>query len=96
MEEEQRNVKRGRRNEATSWKRLMKTKSGKQVIILFNISNEMAARMERTGNVLKQIEAIEPGHGIKQNFPGAFCRFCINTTVESIERLMESSEENKE
>lgn len=94
MEEETDHVKKHRRDEATSWKRLVKTKSRKQVTILFNVSNEMAERMERAGNILKQIEAIEPGKGIKQNFPGAFTKFCVNATVESIERLMESSEEN--
>jgi hypothetical protein len=85
--EEKQTRRKSRKDEATSWERLPISKSGKQLIIIWRVSGSLRDRMKIVGNWVKAHE------GIKHNFPGEFTKFCVETYVEGIEKIMEQDEQ---
>jgi len=81
--------KRKRGDEATSWDRLVPTASGNQVILYVRVDKELARRMKPCGDWLKERERKKEGTGIKENFPGKFCIFCLKAAVQGLEHAME-------
>lgn len=96
MEEETiKPVKRKKRgDEATSWDRLVRTKSGKQVIFYIRIDEQLAKRMKIAGDWLKQKESENEGTGIKHNFPARYCIFCLEAATDGLEKAMKAEKEN--
>lgn len=94
--EKRKQRKKKARDETTSWERLPLSKSGKQVVILFRVDKELRDRMATAGQWLKDRETMNEGAGIKHNFPGSFCKFCVESSLDAIEGIMNNKTENKQ
>lgn len=85
--------KRGQKDEATTWDRMIPTRSGRQVVIHISVPKELRDRMRKVAPLLVGMERQQTGKGIKRNFPGAYTKYCIKAVTESLEEIMRKMEQ---